>query len=86
MYIQYFNLFWSKECMYHRLPHKYKEFEGMENIVFGKGELVFVGNGWRSISGRIITDRDEALKEAKELDRLYRINTTRLATQRNSHK
>lgn len=35
--------------MFHRLKHKYKEFEGMKNVIHGKGELVWVGNGWRSI-------------------------------------
>lgn len=72
--------------MYHRLKHKYKEFEGDKNIIFGKGELVWVGNGWRSITGRIITDKDEALKEAKYIDKLYRYNSIRLATKRSSYR
>ena len=72
--------------MFHRLKHKYKEFEGMKNVIHGKGELVWVGNGWRSITGRIITDRNEALDEAKFLDKLYRYNSIRLATKRNSYK
>lgn len=72
--------------MYHRLPHKYKEFEGMQNVIYGKGELVYVGNGWRSITGRIITDKDEALQEAKYLNRLYTLNSIRIATKRNSYR
>lgn len=72
--------------MYHRLPHKYKEFEGMQNVIYGKGELVYVGNGWRSITGRIITDKEEAIQEAKYLDRLYTLNSIRIATKRNPYK
>ena len=72
--------------MYHRLPHKYKEFEGMQNVIYGKGELVYVGNGWRSITGRIITDKEEAIQEAKYLDRLYTLNSIRIAAKRSSYR
>lgn len=72
--------------MYHRLPHKYKEFEGMQNVIYGKGELVYVGNGWRSITGRIITDKEEAIQEAKYLDRLYTLNSIRIAAKRNPYR
>lgn len=64
--------------MYHRKPEKYKEFEGMDNAVYGKGELIKVntpkGVGYRAPCGQIIYDYDEALAYAKELDRIIRIN------------
>lgn len=65
--------------MYHRKPEKYKEFEGMENVVYGKGELIKVntpqGIGYRAPCGRIIYNYDEALAYAKELDHIIRTNT-----------
>ena len=69
--------------MYHRKPEKYKEFEGMDNAVYGKGELIKVktpqGVGYRAPCGQIIYDYDEALAYAKELDRIIRINTVLFA-------
>lgn len=71
--------------MYHRKPEKYKEFEGMTNAVYGKGELIKVhtktGIGYRAPCGQIIYDYSEALEYAKELDRIIRRNTV-LFTQR----
>ena len=65
--------------MYHRKPEKYKEFEGMNNAVYGKGELIRVstpnGVGYRAPCGQIIYDYNEAISYAKVLDQLIRRNT-----------
>lgn len=66
--------------MFHRLKHKYKEFEGDKNIIVGKGELIWVGNGWRNIDGAIITDRNQAIELATKIDSLYRWNDMRIAS------
>ena len=72
--------------MYHRKPEKYKEYEGMQNAVVGKGELIRVitpiGVAYRAPCGSLIYDRDEALEYARKLDRLIRKNTL-LFIQRN---
>lgn len=72
--------------MYHRKPEKYKEFEGMENVVYGKGELIKVntpqGVGYRAPCGNIIYDYDEALAYAKRLDQIIRTNTILFAQKR----
>ena len=72
--------------MYHRKPEKYKEFEGMENVVYGKGELIKVkteqGVGYRAPCGSIIYDYDEALAYAKRLDRYIRTQTVLFTQQK----
>lgn len=72
--------------MYHRKPEKYKEFEGMENVVYGKGELIKVntpqGVGYRAPCGNIIYDYDEALAYAKRLDQIIRTNNILFAQKR----
>lgn len=64
--------------MYHRKLHKYKEYERMENIAYGQGELYRIttkqGVGWRTPSGFIIYDENEAWDYVKRLDRFIRLN------------
>ena len=66
--------------MYHRLKHKYKEFDGDKNIIVGKGELVWVGNGWISLDNVIITDRNQAILLATKINELYHWNNIRIAS------
>lgn len=76
--------------MYHRKLHKYKEYEGMQNIVVGQGELIRVftsqGVGYRTPSGTVIYDEEEAFKYAKALHDLIRRNQIRVATQKSKLK
>lgn len=67
------------EYMYHRLKHKYKEFEGDKNVIVGKGELVWVGNGWINLDGHIIKDKNQALLIAHKINQLYQYNLQRLS-------
>ena len=65
--------------MWHRKPEKYKEFEGMKNIIVGQGELTYIetpdGNpGWVTLCGNIIHDRADAEKYAKKVDDLFQHN------------
>ncbi|WP_432481724.1 hypothetical protein [Moraxella sp. ZY200743] len=76
--------------MYHRKTHKYKEYEGMENIVVGQGELVRVftsqGVGWRTPSGTIIYNKQDAINYATRLDEFIRYHQIRVATQKSKLK
>lgn len=74
--------------MFHRLPHKYKEFEGMKNVIVGKGELPWseYKQGWIAPSGIVIRDRQEAVRIATYLNELYTKNSIRVATKRNKHR
>lgn len=76
--------------MYHRKLHKYKEYEGMENIVVGQGELIRVftshGVGWRTPSGTVIHDKQEAIRYATALNSLIRYNQIRIATEQSKLK
>lgn len=58
---------------YHRLKHKYKEHDRLDNIIVGQGELCFVEqyNGWITLDGHIITDRDVAIEYATRLDKYH---------------
>lgn len=62
--------------MYHRLLHKYKEFEGQENVIFGKGELVWLKDEkcWLSPTRQKFYDKELALAHAKELDAYFKAN------------
>ncbi|MFB6349669.1 hypothetical protein [Moraxella marmotae] len=64
--------------MYHRKPEKYKEYEGMDNAVVGKGELIRVvtptGVAYRTPCNQLIYDRQEALEYAAVLDKIIRHN------------
>ena len=74
--------------MYHRLLHKYKEFEGRSNVIVGMGELPWseYKQGWIAPSGIVVLDRQEAIRIATYLDKLYTKNNIRIATKRNSHR
>lgn len=74
--------------MYHRLPHKYKEFEGQNNVIVGKGELCWsdTKQGWIAPMGVVIRDRNEAIRIATYLNQLYTKNSIRIATKRNSYR
>lgn len=65
--------------MYHRKLHKYKEFEGQENVIVGKGECIWVKekNAWRCPSGQFYTDKLAALEEASYINELYQANYLR---------
>mgnify|MGYP000016323229 CR=1 FL=1 len=65
--------------MWHRKLEKYKEFEGMKNIIVGHGELAYIQApdgkpGWITLCGNIIHDREEAEKYAKKVDDLFQFN------------
>lgn len=85
--IKYFKSLWSI-FMYHRLLHKYKEFEGQDNVIIGKGELVWSENkqGWVAPSGIVIYDRQLAIEIATQLNQLYRRLDISRATKRNSYR
>lgn len=74
--------------MYHLLPHKYKEFEGQDNIIVGKGEVVWSSKerGWIAPNGVVIRNRDEAIRIATYLNQLYMKNHIRLSTKRNAYR
>lgn len=74
--------------MYHLKPEKYKEFAGQNNIIVGKGELVYSENkqGWVDFNGRVIRNKEEAIKLATLIDKLYTKNSIRIATKRNSYR
>ena len=74
--------------MFHRLPHKYKEFEGMKNIIVGKGEVPWseYKQGWIAPGGNTIRDVSEAVRIATYLDELYTKNSIRVSTKRNKHR
>jgi hypothetical protein len=68
--------------MWHRKPEKYKEFEGMKNIIHGMGEMSHIKtpdgrDGWVALDGNIIYDRNAAELYAKKIDALFRFNKLR---------
>lgn len=56
---------------------KYAEFEGMQNIIVGDGELVWckAKNAWVTPSGAYIKDRNYAIEYATNLDKLIQQNS-----------
>lgn len=67
--------------MFHRLKHKYKEFEGDKNVIVGKGELVYSPkhNGWVNMDGKVIKDRKQAELLASKINEIYQYNLQRVS-------
>lgn len=62
--------------MYHRLLHKYKEFEGQDNVIVGQGELIWLAKEkcWLSPTKQKFYDKQQAIEHAKTLDKFYHAN------------
>lgn len=62
--------------MYHRKLHKYKEFEGQENIIFEQGELVYLKDEkcWLSPTRQKFYNKQAALEHAKVLNAFFKAN------------
>lgn len=56
-----------------RNKEKYKEHDRMNNIIVGKGELVWLETkqGWITPTGEIIQDKEQAIQYATYLNQKY---------------
>lgn len=70
----------------HRDKNQYKIHNAMNNIIVGKGELVYIEEqqGWSNLDGTIIKDKEKAIQIATYLDYLYKINYQRKMTLKNN--
>lgn len=62
--------------MWHNKKHKYKEYEGQDNITVDEAELVYIAKykGWAILDGGVITNRTDAYRYAHKLNRLIKYN------------
>ena len=62
--------------MWHNKKHKYKEFEGMGNIIVGDGELPVNPSrtGWVTPCGTLILNQEDAIKYATKLNEVIQDN------------
>lgn len=71
--------------MFLRDPSKYKY--TTDNIIVGNAELhiksVRGRNGWATLGGGVIFDRPDAVKYARQLNRIIQHNTRRVMAARN---
>lgn len=62
--------------MWHNKKHKYKEFEGMGNIIVGDAELPLNPSktGWIAPTGLNIFNEQDAIKYANKLNEVIQAN------------